>query len=58
VEEGSPVMYLPLDKMLERGKQPTPDRSAAGSSTTPSADSDGTARSAAGRDRLRNREIR
>ena len=59
--EGGPVMYLPLDKMLERGpKAATRERPAASAPAVEPAGRNNPATSAgdAGRDRLRSREVR
>lgn len=57
VEGGNPVMYLPLDKMLERGKQAVQQPAATAPSPEP-ASRTGSPAGSAGRDRLRDREVR
>jgi membrane protease subunit HflK len=58
VEKGSPVMYLPLDKMLERGRKAVQDEPSAGAPSAATSRGAGTATGEAGRDRLRSREVR
>lgn len=58
VEGGSPLMYLPLDKMLDRNGKPAQTQPSAASSAAQPAGSSGSAVDASGRDRLRNREVR
>jgi membrane protease subunit HflK len=57
---GGPVMYLPLDKLLDRGGQGAGQRSASPSASTSSSQNSNNAMPAenAGSDRLRNREVR
>lgn len=60
IESGGPVMYLPLDKMLERGGRSAPERAA---SKPPAAEPAGRTNATppardVNRDRLRSREVR
>jgi membrane protease subunit HflK len=59
-EGGGPVMYLPLDKMLERGAKAVRERPAASAPAAEPAGRNNAATPAgdAGRDRLRSREVR
>jgi membrane protease subunit HflK len=58
VDNGNPMMYLPLDKMLERGRQLRQEQPAPSPSQGQQANPAGGAPAAGGRDRLRSREVR
>lgn len=56
--EGGPVMYLPLDRMLERGKRAAQDKPPADERRAEPSRNTGSLPGGAGRDRLRSREVR